>query len=88
MLEGQVAVLSAGKLDLRESLELLRSLKKSEIYREEHYSYMLYPNRELPGFLEKNYIPAGFIEKSALAKKFLELNDQTVISSHAPLSAR
>ncbi|MFK7952381.1 MAG: hypothetical protein AB8B73_06010 [Ekhidna sp.] len=79
MLEGQVAVLSAGLLDMNETLEVLDALKSSDIYREDQYSYMLYPNRTLPKFLEKNTIPQTFIESSALAKKLLEMNDKSLI---------
>ncbi len=71
MLEGQVAVLSAGLLDPAESLEVLDALKASDIYREDQYSYMLYPDRTLPRFLEKNIIPSEFVEKSALAGALL-----------------
>lgn len=72
MLEGQVAVLSSGLLDMKESLEVLDALKASKIYREDQYSYMLYPNRTLPRFLEKNNIPSDFINTSKLAQKLLE----------------
>ena len=79
MLEGQVAVLSSGLLQLEESLEVLDALKASKIYREDQYSYMLYPNRTLPKFLEKNNIPADFIEKSKLAQELLTNNNRSVL---------
>ncbi|MDW3195679.1 MAG: hypothetical protein R8G66_25100 [Cytophagales bacterium] len=66
MLEGQVAVLSAGSLGAEEALQVMYALKNSKIYREDQYSYMLYPDRQLPRFLEKNNIPADFAENSAL----------------------
>ncbi|MCB0806545.1 MAG: hypothetical protein KDC05_12165, partial [Bacteroidales bacterium] len=56
MLEGQVAVLSSGILSPEESLAVLDSLKESAIYRPDQYSYMLYPDRQLPRFIEKNNI--------------------------------
>jgi|TARA_B110000503_G_C7172899_1_gene425291 hypothetical protein len=71
MLEGQVAVLSSGLLNPRESLELLEGLHKSSIYRQNQSSYMLYPDRLLPRFLDKNTIPRVFIDKSTLAKKLI-----------------
>ena len=43
MLEGQVAVLSAGLLDAKESLAVLDALKASALFREDQYSYILYP---------------------------------------------
>ena len=57
MLEGQVAVLSSGRLTARESLDLLVALKQSAMYRPDQRSYLLYPNRRLPRFVEKNNIP-------------------------------
>jgi hypothetical protein len=58
MLEGQVAVLSSGKLDAAESLDVLNALRSSSLYRTDQHSYILYPNRTLPRFMEKNCIPA------------------------------
>ncbi len=58
MLEGQVAVLSSRILSEEESLELLKNLKQSKLFEERQKSYMLYPNKELPAFLEKNNILA------------------------------
>ncbi len=56
MLEGQVAVLSAGALSSKEALAVLDGMKKSALFREDQYSYILYPNKNLPGFLQKNNI--------------------------------
>lgn len=57
MLEGQVSVLSSKALDEQETIHVLKALRNSAIYREDQHSYMLYPNRELPKFLEKNIVP-------------------------------
>lgn len=81
MLEGQVAVLSSGLLDMKESLEVLDALKASKIYREDQYSYMLYPNRTLPRFLEKNNIPADFVNSSKLAQELLSDGNKSLIYS-------
>lgn len=72
MLEGQVAVLSSGALDAKESIALLEALKSSQIYREDQNSYMLYPNRELPKFLEKNIIPESAVLESKVLSAELE----------------
>ncbi len=79
MLEGQVAILSAGILTPEESLEVLDALKKSRIFREDQYSYMLYPNRELPRFEEKNNIPAQLVSKSALFARLMEDGNHEII---------
>lgn len=58
MLEGQVAILSCGMLTPQESLELLGSLRQSRLYRADQHSYSLYPDKKLPGFLERNVVSA------------------------------
>ena len=66
MLEGQVAVLSSGFLSSSESLQLLDSLKSSALYRKDQNSYLLYPNKELPRFTNKNNISAEKVQSSEL----------------------
>lgn len=80
MLEGQVAILSSGFLNGKESLEVLDALRKSSLYRVDQNSYILYPNKELPKFLEKNTISKSQVEKSNLLKKLLEHNNQHIIN--------
>jgi len=80
MLEGQVAILSSGILTTTESLQVLDALKSSKMYRQDQYSYMLYPNRELPGFLDKNNIPNSFVDNSDLAKQLLSDRNQELIT--------
>ena len=79
MLEGQVAVLSSGLLSLSDVNTLLDSLRASRLYREDQQSYMLYPDRELPRFTEKNIVPAGLLNQAPLLKRMLELNDESII---------
>lgn len=71
MLEGQVAILSSGFLSAKQSIKVLDALRNSDLYRKDQNSYILYPNKELPKFLEKNTIPKESIEKSALLKQLL-----------------
>ena len=71
MLEGQVAVLSSGYLEADESVKVLDALRQSSLYREDQQSYILYPNKSLPGFLEKNNIPEESVEKSELLQKLV-----------------
>ena len=79
MLEGQVAVLSSGVLTIEEVNTLLDALRNSNLYREDQQSYMLYPDRELARFTEKNLIPAGLLKQAALLKRMLELGDESII---------
>jgi hypothetical protein len=66
MLEGQVAVLSSGYLTPQAALAVLDGMKASQLFRPDQYSYLLYPNKELPGFLARNHIPAASVATSNL----------------------
>ncbi|MBX2826713.1 MAG: hypothetical protein KTR22_01030 [Flavobacteriaceae bacterium] len=79
MLEGQVAALSSGYLSSEESLELLDGLKASALFRDDQYSYLLYPNKALPKFLEKNTIPKEAIEKSELLNELIENKNGAIV---------
>jgi hypothetical protein len=79
MLEGQVAALSSGYLNTSEALATLDSLKASALFREDQYSYLLYPNKNLPGFLEKNNLPKADVLKSGfLSQLVMEGNTQII----------
>ncbi|MDR9373262.1 MAG: hypothetical protein RI565_00195 [Schleiferiaceae bacterium] len=72
MLEGQVAVLSAGYLNPEQALALLDKLKESPLFRPDQYSYLLYPDKALPSFLAKNTLDRKEVAHSALLQE-LEL---------------
>ncbi len=80
MLEGQVAVLSSGVLTPAEALSVLDALRGSRLWREDQKSYMLYPNKELPGFLEKNCLPEDALERSPLLKAMVQEGDKRLVS--------
>jgi hypothetical protein len=79
MLEGQVAMLSSGFLNSEQAVALLDSLRASSMYRKDQKSYTLYPDRQLPLFLEKNIIPAALARESALLKKLIAEGERSVI---------
>ncbi len=79
MLEGQVAILSSGLLSATESLELLESLRKSSLYVADRNSYILYPDRHLVGFLEKNRITPAQVQDLALVSALVKAQDQALI---------
>jgi hypothetical protein len=79
MLEGQVAVLSSKYLSAAQSADVLDALKASALFREDQYSYILYPNKDLPRFTAKNCIPAARAEASKLVAALLEAGDKTVV---------
>jgi hypothetical protein len=58
MLEGQVAVLSSGILTSAEAVALLDTMFASALFTEGRESFLLYPDRNLPGFLERNRLDA------------------------------
>ncbi|HMU45030.1 MAG TPA: hypothetical protein PKC72_01620 [Chitinophagaceae bacterium] len=79
MLEGQVAVLSSEYLSATESLEVLDALKKSALFREDQYSYLLYPNKELSRFLKKNVIPDSVAGPSKLLQQMIAAGDTSIV---------
>jgi hypothetical protein len=81
MLEGQVAVLSAGSLSVKEAHNVFDSLKQSKLFREDQYSYILYPDRQLPRFTEKNNIPDSKVKASKLLSQLVNQGDSSVVSA-------
>ncbi len=79
MLEGQVAALSSGYLSPNEALSLLDGLKSSALFREDQYSYILYPDKALPRFDKKNNVPANKIENSLLLKQLVANGNRQII---------
>ncbi len=80
MLEGQVAVLSSGYLSSEETVEVLDALKNSALFREDQYSYILYPNKNLPRFTKKNNIPKKLIQQSELLQQLLANGNLQIIN--------
>lgn len=72
MLEGQVAVLSSKALAADDVLEVLKALRNSPLYREDQNSYILYPNKELPKFLEKNLVSEADVSSSVILQVEVE----------------
>lgn len=80
MLEGQVAILSSGYLNPEESLKVIKSLRNSALYREDQNSYILYPNKDLPRFLEKNIVSKKAVFRSELLKTLVDDGNHDIIS--------
>lgn len=79
MLEGQVAILSSGMLTGAESLAVLESLRHSKLYRADQHSYILYPDRDLPGFLVKNTLHPDQVCGIELVREVVNANDKTLV---------
>jgi hypothetical protein len=83
MLEGQVAILSSAAIDAPQSATLVDAMFKSSLYRADQQSFMLYPLRTLPGFLEKNQIPANSVQSNPLIAVLLAAHNTAIVLKDA-----
>lgn len=81
MLEGQVSVLTSGKLTPAETLDLLDALRKSSLYRADQQSYILYPNKKLPLFVDKNNIAPEDVTQIKLLADLVEKGDTRIVTT-------
>lgn len=88
MLEGQVAVLSSGAIDSAQTIELLTALRQSRLFSDATHSYLLYPNRELPRFLDKNRIDPDRVIQAKLIRTLLERGDESIVVQDAEGNVR
>jgi len=79
MLEGQVAVLGSGILKAPEATALLRALRTSDLYRADQHSYVLYPDRVLRPFLERNLLPSGAPRRAPLLAALVAAGDKRLV---------
>jgi hypothetical protein len=79
MLEGQVAALSAGTIGAEEAADVIEALYASAIYRADQNSFMLYPDRDLPRFLERNRLPEDLVRAIPLLDGMLEHGDGRMV---------
>lgn len=79
MLEGQVAVLSSGAVTPAEAVDVLNALFESACYRADQQTFMLYPDRALSGFLEKNQVSAEHLAAIPSLQPLLEAGDQSIL---------
>jgi len=80
MLEGQVAAISSGYLSSEETLLLLDSLRNSSLYRADQNSYLLYPNKALLGFLQKNNVSEASVKQSKLLQEMVNTHNHQIIT--------
>jgi hypothetical protein len=83
MLEGQVSVLSSGYLTPKQALALLDGLKDSALFRDDQYSYILYPNKDLPRFTKKNNISNDKVVNSELLQTLVNDNNKEILEQDA-----
>jgi hypothetical protein len=83
MLEGQVAALSSGGITPKDGVQVIQALYESEVYRPDQHTFMLYPDRKLPGFLAKNRIDEQRVNAIPLLGKLLEAGDDSIVCRDA-----
>ncbi len=79
MLEGQVAAISSGLLDVDQVVALVEAMFESELYRADVDSFILYPARRRLSFLERNLVPTEAAESSPLLGALLAGGNDDVI---------
>ena len=57
----------------------MKSLRQSDLYRPDQHTYLLYPNRQLPGFQHKNNVQASQVADSKLVAALLEAGDRRLL---------
>ena len=83
MLEGQVAALSSGLVDGREAADLVDALFASPLFVRERNTFLLYPDRELPAFLDRNRIPEARALAVPLVAELLAAEDTSIVERDA-----
>jgi hypothetical protein len=80
MLEGQVSGLSAGHLSSAEAVELVDTMFESQLYVEDRNSFLLYPDRKLPMFMDKGLIQETTLESSQLLQHMIGEGDARLVT--------
>lgn len=88
MLEGQVAAISSGVLDPGEALRVVNALFDSALFDPGRGSFMLYPERTLPAFLERNVVPERRARAIPLLARLLAAGDRSLVALDASGACR
>ena len=79
MLEGQVAAIGSGLLEVDEVVALVETMYESDLYRADVDSFVLYPARRRPAFLERNQVPVEAVESNPLLSALLAGGNDDII---------
>ncbi|TWU29817.1 hypothetical protein Pla144_05960 [Bythopirellula polymerisocia] len=79
MLEGQVSALSSGVLDAAQAVELIDAMFESKLFRQDQSSFMLYPYRNLGGFLLRNSITEQRVNSVPLLQELASAGEDSII---------
>lgn len=80
MLEGQVGVLSSKLLTPEEALSVLQAMRRSDLYRADQNSYMLYPNRKIQPFVTRNTLPRNWAKRAPLLLDLVAAGHHSIVS--------
>ena len=83
MLEGQVAALASGWGSPEEAADLAEALFGSALYRADQDSFMLYPAKSLPAFMDKNRVPDDAAREISLVGALLSAGDGRIVARDA-----
>jgi hypothetical protein len=83
MLEGQVAVLSAGSLSAEQAADVVDALFASRLHRPELDTFLLQPVVEIPPLLAKGVLAAGDLAAHPLLQSLLEAGDRRLVERDA-----
>jgi hypothetical protein len=78
MLEGQVAVLGSGMLTAGESVHLVEAMFASRLYRADQHSFLLYPYRERPRFMDRNRVDEALVQATPLLRAVIDAGEQRI----------
>jgi hypothetical protein len=70
-------------MSAEEALAMLETLFESRLYREDQRSFMLYPARTLPGFLDRNVIPERMVTSVPLLADLLAAGETSILDRDA-----
>ncbi|MCP4837407.1 MAG: hypothetical protein GY895_21890 [Phycisphaera sp.] len=81
MLEGQVAVLSAGLLTAERAADLLETAFDSALHRTDLNTFLLQPAKEIPSILDKGVVPPETLEDLPLLRRLVESKDRRLVEA-------
>ena len=83
MLEGQVAALASGNLTTQNAVILLNALRDSTLYSNRQESYLLYADKKLPKFSQRNHISPNDVVRLSLVRKMIQNEDTRLINRNS-----
>jgi hypothetical protein len=79
MLEGQVAAISSGAINPKQTADVLDALFASDVYRADQKTFMLYPDRVQTPFLDKNVITLAALNEVPVLSQMVSAADERIV---------